>query len=334
MTLTLEQLRDVVESIDKSGQYNLSTRKQPLKIQQANVVENQLESQVHVYKDLITTSYLKKMLVDVQLEQESEVYANSFSRNIHASEVYGCLRYNIFKYFGLNVIEIKTTFKSVFYTMFGNIVQTVIENMIKLTDTRIKFKKFLSEDVCISGEIDAIYFKENDGIVVVEIKTVDDSVIDDANFAGRHSDWRQLLYYVTTLLQYKKVLSHNYKDIEIMSNNLSMYINQDVKYCQLWYVTRNFNINCISLKIDVTDSTFKDYIEYYRVHEESILNYISRETIPALSNKLVDKSTCNFCMYKKYCYSSTSEIKIKQIENYKSIFNRYSGGEYDGLQRT
>jgi hypothetical protein len=327
MTLTLEQLRDVVESIDKSSQHNLSARKQSLKLEQVNAVNNQLKSQVYVHRDLITTSYLKKLLVDVQLEQESEVYANSFSRNIHASEVYSCLRYNIFKYFGLNIIEIKTTFKSVFYTMFGNVVQTVIENMIKLTDTRIKFKKFLSEDICISGEIDAIYLKENDGIVVVEIKTVDDSVIDSDDFVGRHSDWRQLLYYVTTFLQYKKVIPHNYKNIEITSSNLNMYIDQDVKYCQLWYVTRNFNVSCISLRVDVTNSIFKDYIEYYKVHEEGIFDYISRETIPALSNKLVDKSTCNFCMYKKYCYSNTSETRIKQIENYKSIFNRYKGGE-------
>ena len=326
MTLSLEQLKDVVENIDKSKQQNLSRAKQGSKTQQVSANDQQMKTQIQTYRDLITTNHLKKMLVDIQLEQESAIYANSFSKNIYASESYGCLRYNIFKYFGLNAIEIKTTFKSVFYTMFGNIVQTIIENMIKLTDVRVKFKKFLSNDICISGEIDAIYLKDDDGIVVVEIKTVDDSVIDDANFVGRHSDWRQLLYYVTSLLQYKKVLPHNYKNIEITSSNANTYINQDVKYCQLWYVTRNFNVSCVSLKVDVSNSTLKDYIEYYRVHEESIFDYISKETIPALSNKLVDKSACNFCMYKKYCFSNTSEIKIKQIENYKSIFNRYNGG--------
>lgn len=278
------------------------------------------------HDSIITTDLLKKLVFERQLKNELANKMNKYSQNLYASHIANeCIRAIVFSYYGLTNFKVKTNFKSIFYTIYGDIIQNVIEVLVGFTDKKCKISKEINVDIKINGEIDGAYYSaKDDGIVLVEIKTINDLYISD-EFVGRENDWLQVMYYLYLSLQYQNKLPINkpFKNEPNIITNAQKYKylldNSQIKYIQLWYVGREFEIKCITTKVDVDNQTFKKYIDYFDDRENEIVKHVQSKLVPDITHKHVNKNKCTFCIYKDYCYANPSELNI--IDS-KDIYSR------------
>lgn len=276
------------------------------------------------HDSLITTDMLKKLVFERQLKSELSNKINRYSQNLYVTHVANeCIRAIVFSYYGLSSFKIKTNFKSVFYSIYGDIIQNVIEVLVGFSDKKCKISKEINSDLRINGEIDGIYYTSKDeGSVLVEVKTINDLYIND-EFLGRENDWLQIMYYLYLALQYQNKLPNNQilkdKPVITINSQKCKYLldNSDIKYVQIWYIGREFEIKCITTKVDINNQTFNKYIQYFMERENEIVKYVYSKTVPDISHKYVNRSKCTFCIYKDYCYSNASELNIiNDKENY------------------